>query len=677
MKYKLVIELLSDMCPASGEVYNSLVDTDIDYDSYGFPYLSAKRVKGCLRETAQILNEWGKDIPIAEIFGKEGNERGNLRLGSAKIEHYQKYKNELDNYSDTKVKHPQNVLALHSYIRTQTAMENGVAKKGSLRVLRVLKKGLIFEAKAELDKKYEKDMEAICKSTRNMGVNRTRGLGEVKISIEPDEIEILTPDGYEKVSNVEIQEKKTYRLSYRLKLLEPAIFKSSDKGQEKTQDYIEGAKMLGVIAGILGNEEYREMTKKDKIICSNLYITDSDKRYYPVEASLRKKKNDNSKTVYNLAAGYNTAEQTQSMGNLYILEKNDTIKFLSVSTQIRYHHSRPMDKSVGRALGDGNGELYQLSSILEGQVFAGFIQTSGEVMKKLISALENCKYIHIGYGRASEYGKTEVIIDGIEAYQKINEFRCSQFAVRLLSPIIMYNESGMCTQDVNTLADILSNKFGIKVCANQEKMYLKHTVIGGWQTMWNKPKQTIQALDKGTILIMRTENQEMITIDKQSIFVGERTVEGYGEIMLLPIPDIQKMHIDNKIYAEEKAAECQGEFISKLLELQERNMLIKEGRRAAQKLQINNGAKSAATVNMLLLALKEQNDENGFRKVCISIKDCNKKKQAENILKQLELKPTCKFIKEDEAFKVFMKYLLREAKYRIRTEKRRKSSCVN
>lgn len=180
MKYKIKIELLSDMCPSSGEAYGSMVDTDIEYDSFGIPYISAKRLKGCLRESAFLLREWGWKVPIEEIFGERGNRRGNLRLGNARVEGYSQYCLEIMQRRNSGDVHPQKVLQFFSYIRTQTAMEDGVAKEGSLRVIRALKKGLIFEAEAEIEDIYAQSMKEICNCTRNMGLNRTRGMGKLK-----------------------------------------------------------------------------------------------------------------------------------------------------------------------------------------------------------------------------------------------------------------------------------------------------------------------------------------------------------------------------------------------------------------------------------------------------------------------------------------------------------------
>ena len=60
--YLMKIRLLSDLCVADGGIYNSSIDTDICYDSYGLPFIPAKRIKGCLRECGIELRDWGKNF---------------------------------------------------------------------------------------------------------------------------------------------------------------------------------------------------------------------------------------------------------------------------------------------------------------------------------------------------------------------------------------------------------------------------------------------------------------------------------------------------------------------------------------------------------------------------------------------------------------------------------------
>lgn len=382
---------------------------------------------------------------------------------------------------------------------------------------------------------YYQEMTEICRCTRNMGLNRTRGMGEVKVSFEEKKPENQIPEGFDRIEKqiaTETDKCKTYRLDYRLKLQESVILKSPDRGQEKTLDYIEGNKILGVLAGRMGNSKYQEITKKKNMICSNLYITDTGERYDPAPASLRTIKDDDSGKVYDLAYGYETGEQTKSLGNSYIRISDDKIRILKVNTQIKNHHSRPEDKSIGYARGQGEGDFYQLSGIMAGQIFAGYILADKGQMKEILKTMKNMRNFEIGYGSAAEYGKVELSLCKIEEYAEKKRDEVTEFIVLLMAPVILYNEAGMYTQDVNILAKEISQIIGKTVVPDMQKLYLKYTMIGGWQSMWGKPKQTAWVLDKGTTILMRTRQGEKVNIEERPFFVGERTMEGYGEIAI-------------------------------------------------------------------------------------------------------------------------------------------------
>ena len=66
-KYQIKITLLSDLCVSDGGVYNSMIDVDVCYDAWGFPYIPAKRLKGCLRECACEWKDWGGSIQTEAV----------------------------------------------------------------------------------------------------------------------------------------------------------------------------------------------------------------------------------------------------------------------------------------------------------------------------------------------------------------------------------------------------------------------------------------------------------------------------------------------------------------------------------------------------------------------------------------------------------------------------------
>lgn len=74
---KIKIKLLSDLCTASGETHNSLIDLDVVYDKYGLPYIPAKRLKGCIREAALEMQELGlvTETQFGQMFGQSGSQK--------------------------------------------------------------------------------------------------------------------------------------------------------------------------------------------------------------------------------------------------------------------------------------------------------------------------------------------------------------------------------------------------------------------------------------------------------------------------------------------------------------------------------------------------------------------------------------------------------------------------
>ena len=293
---KIRIELQSDTCFASGELYNSTIDTDVCYDEYGLPFISAKRLKGCLRESALELFEFGLSdfqelqVSVDDIFGKAGKQESVFSLQNARLEHYAEYVNELTTCTKTEYKTQQAVLNNFTYIRQQTSIDNvtGTAEETTLRSIRVMNKGLVFETQIAIPDEYDALFEKICKNVRFMGLNRTRGMGEVRLSYVKDNSK--TEYTY---NNVPWNDKKDYyKLYYTMQLQSPMVIKSVAGGQSKTIPYIEGSKILGMIAQSRKEKnDFVEWLKQSELICSNAYISDETTRFVPISNSVYSVKN--------------------------------------------------------------------------------------------------------------------------------------------------------------------------------------------------------------------------------------------------------------------------------------------------------------------------------------------------------------------------------------------------
>lgn len=572
----ITIELLSDLCVSDGGAYNSLIDTDICYDDLGFPFIPAKRLRGCLRECALELQEWGEELDPDKLFGKAGEmtNHSKVRIGNARLKDYAKMSEFVMLNKGNAIVHHQNVLNAFSYVRSQTSIdyETGVANDGSLRTMRVADRGLVFQADITVlgldEERIFDDLGACCQVLRHMGIARTRGLGEVKVSLTA----VGDSDQAHGQKTVPLAE-GINALSYEIKLLEPVICKSINGGEAHTQDYIEGSKVLGLIAQNL-KEEFVPFMKDGEIRITNAYLTQNGQRMTEVPGFIYSIKNNAGnyvdKTVEtNEDIKTNVGRQLNQMKHCYVRLHDGVLDKADVMTQIRYHHRRPDDKSIGRAAssqGD-NADFYMMESILEGQTFSGMIYGRKEALKKAYEILTADSDWHIGYSKSSEYGRVSLNVAALRNDNAKTKL-AKKIVVTLVSPSVVYGEKAMATIHWEELEREVLATLGIKDDPLSVKRYLKYTTLGGFNVTWNHRKPTLSVFDKGTALMLEFANE--IEVPVGTCWIGERNSEGYGEVSVEIVSDQRiyegKINKTDLSSNEKKQVVASSDFASKLCE---------------------------------------------------------------------------------------------------------------
>jgi len=202
---KLKIELLSPALIGAAEGFGAVIDSDIVFDEYGIPYIPSKRIKGCLRDSAtevcEIFRQSGINIfdlsmdndsfrIVNSLFGKPGDETPcPIRIYSLFLSEHENLVNWIDYMAKQAPQYfnPEVVRNYFTEIRQHTSIEkDGVAKKGSLRSVRVAEKGLIFEGEIELIDEREDFLMLLYFATINLcrfGTKRTRGFGKIRCRI--------------------------------------------------------------------------------------------------------------------------------------------------------------------------------------------------------------------------------------------------------------------------------------------------------------------------------------------------------------------------------------------------------------------------------------------------------------------------------------------------------------
>lgn len=192
------IKLLSDALIGSGEGFGAIIDADIVFDDLGIPYIPARRIKGCLRESAEEVSEMLKtsDITIksvSDVFGT-GEKLSSFTFNNLTIEGYEENRQWLGYFIEEykNIISRDAILDTFTMIRHQTAIdEDGVAREHSLRTIRVLKKGEVFsgDIKAE-DGDAIKLLSFACLNLRRLGTKRNRGFGEIECKLFDDKGEV-------------------------------------------------------------------------------------------------------------------------------------------------------------------------------------------------------------------------------------------------------------------------------------------------------------------------------------------------------------------------------------------------------------------------------------------------------------------------------------------------------
>lgn len=586
---KITIKLLSDLCTASGETYNSIVDTDVVYDLYGLPYIPAKRIKGCIREAALEMRDFGliSREEFTALFGKEGHMSAGFTLSNAYLVDYTGITRALKDCRDVAFVSQQRVLEHYTSMRTQTAvdMNTGVADENSLRTLRVVNKGTAFEADCMVSSKNaslgelqrQKDiLRQAISLVKHMGLARTRGLGLIEMQLHEENV---AKNSHVQVDRSELKEHN--KLRYIITLQSAMICKSAQGNQASTQDYIAGSKVLGIFAGALGREAYRKLTESNEVIVTNAYIMHEGRERCSVgAASLQKEKDqpwqsDGTMKISDMRYDKaQTAEKQMTPAGIDYMGADGTK--VDVTTEISYHHQRPNDKSIGRATGnaaDGSA-FYQLCSISEGQSFCGYIYADRKQAEQILDAAENLGKVRMGYGKSSEFGAVDFVIDQNETIETVEE-KANEAAVTLVSDMILYNESGCLSTELSVLKQYLCEALKVSDIVIK-RPFLVFTTIGGYNVTWGTRKPTFRAFGKGTAFLIHSDTEfDINSLNRK--FIGERVAEGFGEIVATKLKEsdltVKKPSQDSK---NELQDHKNSEIMQALMQLEFEKMLQKE-----------------------------------------------------------------------------------------------------
>lgn len=126
----LILKLLSNTIIGSGEGYGAII-----FDEYGIPYIPSRRIKGCLRDSANQIcyylnmkkDKIANEYPIVEeIFGT-GFKESLFSVSDLYLDDYQNLMDWLRylSFNNSGIYSRESVISIFTSIRQQTAIEEG------------------------------------------------------------------------------------------------------------------------------------------------------------------------------------------------------------------------------------------------------------------------------------------------------------------------------------------------------------------------------------------------------------------------------------------------------------------------------------------------------------------------------------------------------------------------
>lgn len=551
----LKLNLLSDAVPGNGEGLAGIIDTDICYDEYGLPFIPAKRVKGILRESAQDLADYHKATAaqIGSMFGNSGTKTGtDLKIGNGFLEGYQGLRAFLAEASlrpgYQQLFNAQAVLQCFAYTRSQTALENGIAQDKSLRTLRILKRGLTFVFDVEMPDNMRALLEDACKVTRRFGLNRTRGVGEIKMEITD----------FSAAPNAKTETKHD-SVKLILRNLGPILAAARVGTPQVSDPYIPGATILGAVAAQFirdrksadpsyapdSDPNFKALFIDGSVTWGNAYPTRESKLRQPVPLAWRREKHGDG--AYNLAAD----EDLQSVrdndvalrgfGDAYIATQAHGYTVVEAETQIEYHHRRPADRKLSSPT-KTDGEFFQFETLAAGQEFAAEIAGDNTYLQLALPYLQSGT-IHLGKSRTAQYGSCNLeVLPVPREDQELKISSGEEFQLILLSDAIIRNSGGRSLASATALQssfiELVQSKLSLSATLEllTAKSFFGTVRTGGYMGVWNLPRPQEASFQAGSVFTFVNRGDDEIELTGLERYaLGADIERGLGRFLLTRI----------------------------------------------------------------------------------------------------------------------------------------------
>lgn len=506
---QLSIRLLSDTIISSGHSVPGGEDISLRLDDTdGRPILPGSTLKGLLLESIVNLLVWtGGDCSLPDkLFGTEGKNGGDERrliFGTMRL-------NEVSDWSTT---------------RTFTALTDGVAKKGSLRMASCIRRGASFSGVILCDEADRALVTEGLEAIKWMGLMRNRGFGRVRITVQKSS------------DNCRKSAPAANCLYYRLRLETPlAISYLRGSGDEAlrnntdTRKYLPGATLRGFVMDRLAAEDpewfaaHKVELLSEEVSFLNAFPKFGEVSCIPTPVGFYEDKKET--RIYHVL----------ETGKVTPGDKRAKIGAFCVITQNEIRGGTPAITNNLRISRDNEKKMFTAKALASGTVLEGYILLRNAALAPKLASVFGSR-IWLGAKRFAGNG-----LCAVEALKPVSSPHWMSgslsarttipqvFYMLLLSPTAMSKDGEIVGMEEAQLAKLLGVQFvEITGCATST------TEIHSFNSTWHCEAPIIPMYESGSIFRLRCSTppdaEGLRRIEMSGI--GLRVAEGYGRVMFL------------------------------------------------------------------------------------------------------------------------------------------------
>ncbi len=263
------------------------------------------------------------------------------------------------------------------------------------------------------------------------------------------------------------------------------------------------------------------MADMGSIRCSNAYISDGGVRLLPVPACDAVVKLDKEQLRYRLAYGKDPERVEQEVGLSAAFAPSFEGKLLKYTTP-ETEHIAVKDKGMFDALSPG-------------QTFCGRIYADDSLIRAIAEYIKDNPYAFIGELTQEGYGEVLLSVTGLNEAEIAAELPARVFDVCCVSDTLILNDDGMasCKAEylLNEIEYILKCPGRLMIEGRYTNVYRDYSK----NLRWGADGAVVRCMEKGSVLRVRTIDGDPIDIyPLRNCFVGERTEDGFGELLAYP-----------------------------------------------------------------------------------------------------------------------------------------------